>query len=129
MLARPSLARKRAGEPPSFSASISASRVSGPGFGHLSHGVFDQEVHHRFCIARSAKYFKLPVGPCAFANYVVDMVKGLAGAKVIGYILNEIAQLQGELAHRLLGALPEIYEQPIYPVPGRPPLVLHDQRA
>src|SRR5437763_3342987 len=65
----------------------------------------------------------------AFVQYGVDVLDGTAAAKFIDHIVDEIEQLEGELAHGDFRFFAEIDELAFDTIASCPPFVFFDQGA
>src|SRR5690348_3254850 len=104
-----------------------ASRISSPGLFTHPRGIADrlggQQLDHGSGVAATLVGGELAVGAGPLAQDRVHVLDRLSGAQIVDHIVDELEQLERQLAHRHLGLLAEVDELALQSVTDRPPLV------
>src|SRR5438445_4043969 len=92
------------------------------------HGLSGQHLDDRPRVAALLQDPELAVRAGALGQDRIHVLDRLPRTQVVDHVVDELDQLDREVAHRHLGLLAEVDELAIDPVADRPPLVLGDQR-
>src|SRR4051794_16414955 len=91
--------------------------------------LFDDPADHLTEIPSVAVHLELTVRAGAFREDRSHVVDGVTAPELVDDVLDEIEQLDREVAHRDLLAAPEVDQPAVDAVTGGPPLVLLDKGA
>src|SRR5207237_5521327 len=92
-------------------------------------GLVDEPAHDRAQVAGVAIHLQLAIGARPLSQNCAHVLRRLAASQLVEHILEEVEQLDREIAHWHLLAAAEINQLTVDPPARRPPLVLLDERA